>query len=506
MNILKPMDIRRYKNYFQKNGISMPGSRLKKNIVAVEIGNDWLKVIEGGSSPSPKITRLILVKLADIPGLVSEYISDLFVSNKLDRRNVISYVPRNLVTTRVIELPSTDATEIDSMIELQISKQTPYLKEEVVSAHSVIGGGREGYTTVLLVIARRNIIDERIKTLEDAGIKIKSMVLSSEGVVGWLRNACPREFKEVSGGTIAILSVDSNYSDIIIVQNEKIVFTRAISMGINQFSREHESHWEEKFISLLQRTIELYRHESKSADIGAIFLVGPSGMDSLEDVIGSGIDIPLRATGLTQGVQLGQDADRALRDDKVRFVSPAALFGVFSFRGRSEIDLMPSGMKIQKAMEGKRRQLVITGVLAAALVTAASFLFLMNIYMKNSYLSLLKERISAMEKPAQKVARLNMETNLAKARLDARGSALNLLIEIHKLTPQKIYYTDITIEEESRVILKGRVPAMSEVFGFVSTLEGSDHFVNVKTTHTTTKKDETGEYVEFGILCVYSEG
>jgi hypothetical protein len=46
---------------------------------------------------------------------------------------------------------------------------------------------------------------------------------------------------------------------------------------------------------------------------------------------------------------------------------------------------------------------------------------------------------------------------------------------------------------------------MSNVFSFVTTLEGSPFFENVSTTYTTTKKEEGEEYTKFEIICNYEK-
>ena len=50
--------------------------------------------------------------------------------------------------------------------------------------------------------------------------------------------------------------------------------------------------------------------------------------------------------------------------------------------------------------------------------------------------------------------------------------------------------------------MQGRAAAMSNVFEFVTTLENSPFFENVKTTYTTTKKDKDTEYAKFEIICM----
>src|SRR3989338_6411188 len=105
--------------------ILKPG--FKKPIVVVEIGNDWLKILE--YNPSFKggcVTRASLVKLVQIKEPVTEALSKAFKNLKLSRQGVIVCIPRHLVTIRILELPSTDPKEIKNMVSLQVGKQTPY--------------------------------------------------------------------------------------------------------------------------------------------------------------------------------------------------------------------------------------------------------------------------------------------------------------------------------------------------------------------------------------------
>ena len=46
---------------------------------------------------------------------------------------------------------------------------------------------------------------------------------------------------------------------------------------------------------------------------------------------------------------------------------------------------------------------------------------------------------------------------------------------------------------------------MSNVFSFVTTLENSLYFEGVKTSYTTTKKEQGEEYTKFEIICMYEK-
>ena len=186
--------------------------RRKKTTVVVEIGNDWLKILESRFSPSQRyLGKAGFTKLAHIKNKVSDEIAKMFKDLNLDRKSVITYIPRHLLTVRVLHLPSTDPKEISEMVNLQIGKQTPYSKDEIVSAHKMLESEREGYTGVMLVIARRNIISERLEALSAAGIEVKKVAVSSEGVFEWFDAAyMPEAISGLpAGAALAVVDVDS---------------------------------------------------------------------------------------------------------------------------------------------------------------------------------------------------------------------------------------------------------------------------------------------------------
>ena len=115
----------------------------------------------------------------------------------------------------------------------------------------------------------------------------------------------------------------------------------------------------------------------------------------------------------------------------------------------------------------------------------------------------LKQKIAKIKNDADEVEKMHMRIDLIEKRLDAKGASINILNEIYRLIPREIYLTNIDIEERNRAILRGRAFAMSGVFKFVATLENSPYFENVKTTYTTTRKEEDTEYAEFEVICSY---
>ena len=483
--------------------------RHKKTTVIVEIGNDWLKILESQASPSQKyLTKASFTKLAHIEEKVSDEIAKVFKNLNFDKKSVITYIPRHLLTVRVLHLPSTDPKEISNMVNLQVGKQTPYSKDEIISAHKILESEREGYAGVMLVIARRNIISERLEALERIGIETKKEAVSSEGVYEWFKAAYMSEVTDdlISNGTLVVVDVDSNYSDFIVIRKGKFAFTRNIFIGANQLT-EKSSGWYDKFTEELKHSIELYQNSERDAGISKIFLSGAAkNLPELERFASAKLDMPVEIVNPLKNVRV-KKGNHSLEDERnFKSISISPLIGV-AIKGDSlTFDLTTSESRIQKLMDEKRKNLMVTGVLAAAIALMASCLLLTFVYNKTAYLREVKEKIAKIETSANEIEKMRMRISLIEKRLDAKGASINILNEIYKLIPDEIYLTNINIREKREAILKGRAHEMSDAFKFITTLENSEMFANVKTSYTTTKKEGDTEYADFEIICLYEGG
>lgn len=474
----------------------------KKSYVVVEIGNEWLKVAESRHAARGRcITKVKYVRLAEIKGPLEEAISKIFKEMKLEKHSIITFIPRHLTNVRILELPSTDPKEINDMVNLQLGKQTPYSKEEIVSAHDIIDTGREGYIKVMLVIARRNIVSERVETLEKSGLAVEKVALSSEGVLDWFSIGYESAIKQYYSQAFAIIDIDSNYSDFMVIRKEKMVFSRNIFIGANNLT-EDKSQWQDKLVEELGRSLERYRNEEKGTKIVRIFLAGAArNIGGLDAFLGSKLDIPAETTDPVRNIRIKKNIG-ILPDETCKLISSSALYGMALAGGVPDLDLTPPEAKIHRMMEEKRKSLTVMGAMFALIAMVLSSILLTDIYNKSIYLNKLKKNISKIEKTADEVRRMRMRIDLVEKRLDARGTSVNVLNEIYKLTPKEIYYNNVVLEEKKQAVLKGRANAMSDVFRFVTTLENSPYFKNAKTTYTTTKMEEGVEYADFEIICM----
>ncbi|MFQ5680432.1 MAG: type IV pilus biogenesis protein PilM, partial [Candidatus Omnitrophota bacterium] len=428
----------------QKNGLKNAAD--KKPIVAVEIGNDWLKVIENvPSSGGWIINKMAFNKLAEIKGPVTETLSAIVQDLKLGAQPVITYIPRHLVTIRILRFPSTNPKEIEDMVSLQVGKQTPYSKQEIVSVYKVIDTEDDGYSRIMLVIVRHSLINERLDVLRNSGLEIDNVGISSEGVFNWFIQAYLKPNSKdkgniLSAGTgqvgirpIILLDIDSNYSDFMVIHKQRMMFTRSILIGANHLLEDRDK-WQDKFIGELRRSAELYKTEENGSAAEKMFLSGASGrIEGLDTVFSVKLGLPVLNTGTSGNVKIKNKA--SLEDEKFRPISVSPLIGLSLARRQPDIDLTPNELRIQRSTEEKRRHLTRMGILFIALIMSGSLSVLINIYNKSGYLARLKQNIARTEKKSDAVEKMRMRIELVKKRLDAKGTSLDIFYRIHKLTP-----------------------------------------------------------------------
>jgi len=470
--------------------------------VVVEIGNDWVKIVE--STPD-RVFRVYCKPLLEITGPVEEALARAFRTLGLNKNRVVLSVPRHLVTARLLELPSVDPKEIQGMVNLQVGKQTPYSKEEILFDYTVIGPGREGYSRILLVIARRNLIHERVEVLRKADIRVGKVVMSSEGTCQWFRIAIGRQKAQAERGKVVVVDMDSNYSDFLVLDRGRLVFTRNILIGTKHLLTERTK-WEEKFLNEVLHTRDLYLQEDQGANLEQVFLAGASkSIKDLPSLLGKDWRVPVVQTTPIQNIRVRGDID-ILQYAHFKQASVCSLIGSSMRPSGVRLDLTPDELRIRRLMEKRTRQVVLLGVLITAVVMLISVLVGVRIYRKKDYLDRLKQTNAAIEKEAAAVERMRAVVDLVRDRLDARRRTLNILREIHRLTPKEIYFTNINIEEKKKVVLQGNAFALSNVFAFVTILENSPVFENVKTTYTTAKRRKGKEYTRFEIVCLLEKG
>ena len=181
------------------------------------------------------------------------------INFKIKKEKVILSVPASVVTTKNIEIPSTDPNEIRSIVNLQASRHTPFARDEIQVGYIKLGETPSNYTKVLLAIVKQDMIKKQVGLLDQLGLKVSEVVFPAEGVGRFLSSKIEGE------GPVGIVDVGKYSSNFFILCEGKPVISRNIPVGRSQMQEQGEP-IQANLIAEINATLASYQ----SDDIGAL--------------------------------------------------------------------------------------------------------------------------------------------------------------------------------------------------------------------------------------------
>ena len=462
--------------------------------MAVEIGSDWLKILR--AEPAKQGLSLEALHLQKLDGSVSasQAVSAAFKRLNLPREHVVACLPRQMVNIRMLELPSTDRAEIADMVDLQSGKQTPYSREEIVSDYKVVGSEREGYTRVMLAIIQRSVLRERFFILEEAGLDVDRMCVSTEGVFNWVAQTLPGE------AAALVIDIDSFYSDVLMVSGGAVMFTRSILHGADELLGEVDKH-KEKFAREVRQSLEICKGELPGLAPTRLVVCGAGHrIEGLGDYLGEQLGLAVEIRDSMQSVAK-LPAEPALSDPEYRPVSLTALIGVALNSAGLALNLVPDSVRMRKALTEKARNLTVLAALVMAALVSMSFAATLRFFFKKSRLSTLREQVAEAEPRAARIVRMGEIVKLVNRRQDTRSAAIRLLADMHKLVPEGVFFdaVDLNVTTEE-MVLGGSGSAQKDIRELVKSLEQSSLLAKAKEVGRTTLDPDTGRW-RFQVAC-----
>lgn len=469
--------------------------------IGVDFSGNNLKIAVVRMLPSRKeVANLLNI---DISGMsdpeISKAVKDS-VGGLGANTDVFDIIPSNLVITKNIEIPSIDQREIREILNLQAGRHTPYSREEIIVDFVEIGTYKRSYTKVLLVIVARNVVKRHYEILERAGFKLRKVFFAPEG----LALGISRLLKlETDNSPVNIVHVDESFTDFSIVLKGKVVFIRAIPIGTLQLKGEKEI-YQERFVEELKRSLEAYLSEDIEKSPNMLVLTGAEDeLRGVESLLNNTMHLPIKFLPYSNSLNISELAKRSISNSK-----QISFFDVTSCVLNSEevkINLVPEEVRVRRSIEERGKDLIKTGVFVLTLFVLLFFILVSKIYFKGVQLSKLNNKYSNLAQEAKTLENDYLKIGLVKNYLNSRGFSLEVLTELHNITPEDVELTEIRYEEE-KFTVRGTADATSSVFSFVDNMSKSKLFKDVKTKYTSKRKDGQRDLTDFEITALIKRG
>jgi len=169
------------------------------------------------------------------------------------------------------------------------------------------------------------------------------------------------------------------------------------------------------------------------------------------------------------------------------------------------IDLVPEEIKIQKAFKERSRSIIQTGVFIAVIVFLISGILMVKIYLKELYLEKLNLEYETTNEKAKSLEEIFGKVQLARSYLSGRGYVLEVLSQLYDLVTPEIYLHEIRFDGKGTFSVKGTSVSMSSVFSFITNMEKSKYYKDVKTNSTRKREEEGQDLVDFEIISSLEE-
>jgi Tfp pilus assembly PilM family ATPase/Tfp pilus assembly protein PilN len=469
-------------------------SMFKRRVTtSIEISDRHIKLVQIlTKGQSEKVIACLFKEFSpDDPKAAGAELKNILKEHNLRPRHIILTIPRQSVTTKILKLPSQNPLEISDMAGFQAVKQIPYPKEEIAYGFNIIGVDPQGFSSVMLVICHKDVIERPLNILRSRGLSPEKVTLSSFGLLNWF-NLNGESRKKSESLPVILVDYDALSIDIAIVHMSKLIYTRGLTFG----PAEGEKNFE-RLRSEIDKTLTSYEKESETIRAGeAVFTGNISGITGLKDELEKSLNMKVEFIDPFERAPLNIPASKY--QSYVTQASYSSLIGTAV--GGEEVDLIPRALKISRATGIIKKKSAISVILTLAVIASASFMVWNEIHNKELSLKILESELKDIAPAAEEIEKMRLSSDVIKSQLIKKSEVSDILNELYKIVPPNIYLVLCTYEDE-RVELKGTANVLSDVFKLVTILENSTYFQNVKVRYATKRKVGGEELIDFEISC-----
>ncbi len=210
----------------------------RKSTVGLDVGSGFIKAsVIDHSKDIPQLEKVVVSPIegdaivdGDIvdPGLVADAISSMFEREKIDQRDVVIGVGGRDVIIKLIKMDRMDEDEAREVIPWEAEQHVPFDMDNVQLDFQIADPDGDGLQmTVLLVAAKRELIETRISLLQQAGLNADAVDVEAFA----LHNALEVNYPDAMKGISALVNIGHDTTTVNVLDEGVPVLTRDLSFG-----------------------------------------------------------------------------------------------------------------------------------------------------------------------------------------------------------------------------------------------------------------------------------
>jgi type IV pilus assembly protein PilM len=217
----------------------------KKTTIGLDIGSGLIKVavIDHGQG-EPELTRVVIAPLlADAivegevmdPGIVSDAIRAAMEQTGVKSKDVVTAVGGRDVIIKKIQIERVKEQQARELMRWEAEQHVPFDMESVELDFQILDPDGDGMDmSVLLVAAKRDLIESKMRLLSDAGFH--AAVVDVDAFA--LHNAFEINHPDAMSGVVGLINIGHEVTNINILDEGVPILTRDITVGTRRFRED----------------------------------------------------------------------------------------------------------------------------------------------------------------------------------------------------------------------------------------------------------------------------
>lgn len=217
-----------------------------KTTIGLDIGSGLVKVavVEHGRSGPELVKVAITPLLADAivegevmdPGIVTDAIRDALVATGIKKpKGVVTAVGGRDVIIKKIQIERVKEQQARELMRWEAEQHVPFDMESVELDFQILDPDGDGLDMqVLLVAAKRELIENKLRLIVDAGLAPQVVDVDAFA----LHNAFELNYPEAMQGVVALVNIGNEVTNINILDEGVPILTRDITVGTRRFRED----------------------------------------------------------------------------------------------------------------------------------------------------------------------------------------------------------------------------------------------------------------------------
>ncbi len=214
----------------------------RKTTVGLDIGSGLIKVaVVDHAKNEPELTKVAIQPLQQDaivegevmdPGVVAEAIQSALTSAGVSSKNVVTAVGGRDVIIKKIQIERVKEQQARELMRWEAEQHVPFDMESVELDFQILDPDADGLEmNVLLVAAKRELVDSKVRVLTDAGLH--PVIVDVDAFA--LHNAFELNHPDAMSGMVTLVNIGHDVTNINILEDGVPILTRDLTLGTRHF-------------------------------------------------------------------------------------------------------------------------------------------------------------------------------------------------------------------------------------------------------------------------------